>query len=93
MGEAPSLYIAGSGHEIELHDGTTKSNKDIKILVGGTRLAHRWEEGTQLNAKEIKFKNHTSYPVFLGKNTKENRITSKGSVTDKGEDNKVKKGR
>jgi hypothetical protein len=88
IGNAPSMYIAGSNHNFTLHDGTTFYNDEIEILISGKRYAHRWLEGSteqppNRNASNITFNNNTKYPIVLGDNASSNIVNSCGSVTGK----------
>lgn len=95
FGNTPSLYIAGDNHNITLKDGTTSFDRDIKILVGGTRLGHRWQAGSNgdtppfFSADELNIKNETNYPIVLGTNSASNDVESCGTVEDNGRNNNV----
>ena len=89
VGPTPALYLAGSNHDIILHDGTTGNNNGLTIMVGGTRLAHRWLAGSERDANDITLINNTNFPIELGGNSSDSSVTSCGDVTDNGSDNTV----
>lgn len=94
-GKTPTVYFAGDGHHFTLKDGTTSFDPEVKLLFGGTRLGHRWLEGTDEKppyraAKNITIDNQTKYPVVLGKNSSDCNVKSLGKVTDNGSDNIIK---
>lgn len=90
-GEVTDIYCAGSGHQITLHDSTTYDN-DIKIVIGGKRLAHRFKDGASnkplnFDADDITFINYSRYPIEVGRKAEDINITtcgSKESVIDNG---------
>jgi hypothetical protein len=95
-GTTPTIYLAGDDHDFTLRDGTTSLDPEMKILVGGTRLGHRWQAGSNQNpphfdASNITIENLTDVPLILGENSSRIRGKSKGEITDNGSDNKVRK--
>ena len=89
LGDFPSIYIAGSGHNITLKDGTTSYESGISLQVGGVRNGFRHQEGTDseppsISANNITFDNQTPYPVHIYENSSNATVSSCGSVTDEG---------
>lgn len=91
-GTTPTVYLAGSNHDFTLKDGTTSFDPEVHVLIGGTRLGHRWLEGTEIDASNHVIDNQTAYPVILGDNSSDNEVTSCGTVTDDGSGNDVSDG-
>ena len=94
IGDTPSFYLAGDRHNVTLKDGISSYNSEIELLVGGTRVGHRWlagsgEEPLYRGADNITFDNQTPYPVVLGDNSDNVDVTSCGSVRDEGRNNSV----
>lgn len=94
FGNTPSLYLAGDNHNFTLKDGTTSFDPEVEILVGGTRLGHRWLAGTDeeppfFGALDLTINNETQYPIVLGTNTSGNELNSCGPVRDDGSNNDV----
>lgn len=93
IGDTPYFFIGGENHNITIHDGTTYFNPDIKIVVGGSRPANRFLEGSVTppptrEANNITFTNNTKYPVVLENATNCN-VFSCGPVTDNGSGNTI----
>ncbi|MFB9056328.1 carbohydrate-binding protein [Mariniflexile ostreae] len=93
IGNAPYFYMGGTNHNITIHDGTTYYNPDIKIVLGGTRLASRFLVGSvepppTRNANNVTLINNTPYPVVL-ENAFNCDVFSCGPVTNNGSDNTV----
>jgi hypothetical protein len=88
----PTLYLAGDDHEITIKDGTTTFHPEMKILVGGSRLGHRFgPKPPFFEASDLTINNLTKYPLILGENSSGNKVKSRGKVTDNGSRNKVRK--
>jgi hypothetical protein len=93
IGDAPYFFMGGTNHNITIHDGTTYYNPDIEIVLGGSRLASRFLEGSvspppTRNADNVTFTNNTPYPVVL-ENTSGCVVYSCGPVTNNGTGNTV----
>jgi len=90
-GEVTDLYCAGSGHHITLHDSTTYDN-DIKIVIGGERLAHRFMDGASnkplnFDADNLTLINYSKYPIEIGDKATDIKIITCGpkkTVKDNG---------
>lgn len=94
IGNTPHLFFAGNGHDLTLHDGTTRFDETIILQVGGSRQAHRWLEGSpsepiNRGASNLTFTNNTKYPILLESNASNNDIISCGPVTDNGSGNDI----
>ena len=94
IGNTPSVYFAGSNHDVTINDGTTSFDSDIEFLIGGQRLGHRWLEGSgeeppNFAAEDISFNNQTNYPIVLGENSEDNEVISCGTVTNNGLNNSI----
>lgn len=94
IGNAPSIYLAGTRHDITIKDGTSSFDSDISIQVGGKRYAHRWLDGSEsplpnINADELNIDNQTSYPVILEDTSHDIELRSCGSVIDNGSNNSI----
>jgi len=63
IGDTPLLYLAGSNHDVVLHDGTTMPTDDsLEIFIGGPRNGHR-SNGEVTGASGIDLDNRTNYSV------------------------------
>jgi len=94
IGNTPTIYLAGSRHNVVLKDGTNINNPEFELLVGGTRFGHRWltgsgEEPPSREAINITFHNETPYEVILGDTSDNVTVESCGPITDNGTDNSV----
>ncbi|MDO5971799.1 T9SS type A sorting domain-containing protein [Flavivirga aquimarina] len=93
-GNTPTMYIAGTNHNVTLKDGTENVDNEIEILIGGTRLGHRWlagsgEEPPYKDANNIVFENQGYFPITLGANCSQANIASCSAVTDNGTNNTI----
>ena len=93
-GFTPAFYLAGDNHNFTIKDGTTSFNPEIEILIGGTRLGHRWKAGSNqrpphFGATHLKVNNQTKYPVILGENSSDCTVISCGTTTDNGVGNSI----
>ncbi|MEP1488248.1 MAG: T9SS type A sorting domain-containing protein [Algibacter sp.] len=93
-GNTPTIYLAGTSHNVVLKDGTENVDTEMRILIGGTRLGHRWlvgsgEEPPYKDANDIVFENQGYFPITLGANCNNASITSCGAVTNNGTGNTI----
>lgn len=91
-GNTPTMYIAGTNHNITLKDGTENVDNEMEILIGGTRLGHRWlagsgEEPPYFDASQVVLDNQGYFPITLAANCSDADIASCGPVTDNGTNN------
>ena len=94
IGDTPTIYLAGTNHNLTLRDGTTSFDRDMVLQVGGLRQAHRWlenssEEPPNLNAEDNTFTNSTPYPILIGASASDNTIQTCGTYVDGGRNNSV----
>lgn len=86
IGNTPSFYIAGTGHDYTIHDGTSSVLSGITIQVGGTRYGHRWYDGSDdqplpnFAADQIHIENNTPYGLSLNDNSSNTTGTTCGPI-------------
>lgn len=99
IGNTPSFYIAGTGHDYTINDGTSSVLSGITIQVGGSRYGHRWYDGSDdqplpnFAADQINIVNNTPYGLALEDNTSNTTGSSCGPIRrDNGTNNNVSRG-
>jgi len=100
IGNTPSFYIAGTGHNYTINDGTSSVLSGITIQLGGARYGHRWYDGSNdqplpnFAADQINIVNNTPYGLALEDNTSNTEGSSCGPIRrNNGTNNSVSRGR
>jgi hypothetical protein len=98
MGDHPLAEIVGSGHTIKImYSGKKSPNSQRPIILGSTGdrytedTADRTELQQKNNANNITLINETPHPVYLTEYTSHNKIITRSSVKDRGDDNRKQK--
>ena len=99
IGNAPAFYIAGTGHDFTIQDGTSSVQSGITIQLGGSRYGHRWYDGSDdeplpyFSADRININNETPYQMRLEDNSSNTTGRSCGPIrVDAGTNNSVRRG-
>ena len=95
IGNTPSLYFVGDGHNLTLKDGTDSVISGVTIQVGGTRNGHRWlagsgQEPPAFNADNLILDNQTPYRVNVNENSVSATVRSCGPVRNSGVNTSVR---
>ncbi len=90
--------IVGSGHRIKFaYNGKLRPKKQRPIVLGSTGTRYREDNTDQKelreknNASRITLINETPHPVYLTEFSSDNQVVTRGSVKDRGDDNKKQK--